>query len=69
MVTHRFRAADGGIDPARRAEVFAQAASRTVLGRIGTPSDVALAMLYLASDASRFVTGQVLRPNGGMVMP
>ena len=30
--------------------------------------DIAHAMLYLASDASRFVTGQVLRPNGGVAM-
>ena len=27
------------------------------------------AMLYLASDASQFMTGQTLRPNGGIVMP
>jgi hypothetical protein len=26
---------------------------------------MALAVLYLASDAARFYTGQVLRPNGG----
>jgi len=25
-------------------------------------------MLYLASDASKFVTGQILRPNGGVYM-
>jgi len=69
LVTHRFRTPEGGIDPARREKVFANAASRTVLGRIGAPSDVAMAMLYLASDASSWVTGQVMRPNGGMVMP
>lgn len=69
MVAHRFRDAAGEIDAARRAEVFAHAASRTVLGRIGRTRDIALAMLYLACDASQWVTGQVLRPNGGMVMP
>jgi len=69
MVAHRFRTANGEIDPARRDQIFAHAASRTLVGRIGTTSDIAMAMLYLASDASSFVTGQVLRPNGGMVMP
>jgi len=32
---------------------------------LGRPSDIAFALLYLASDASRFVTGQVLAVNGG----
>lgn len=40
----------------------------TPLCRIGTPEDVAEAMWYLASDAARFVTGQVLAPNGGLVI-
>ncbi len=35
----------------------------------GRVEDIAWAMLYLASDISRFVTGQVLRPNGGVHMP
>jgi 3-oxoacyl-[acyl-carrier protein] reductase len=35
---------------------------------VGEPVDIAWAMLYLASDASRFMTGQVLRPNGGVYM-
>jgi 3-oxoacyl-[acyl-carrier protein] reductase len=39
------------------------------LGRVGEPEDVAHAVLYLASDASSFTTGQILRPNGGVVMP
>jgi NAD(P)-dependent dehydrogenase (short-subunit alcohol dehydrogenase family) len=34
----------------------------------GEPSDIAYCMLYLAADASGFVTGQVLRPNGGVAM-
>ncbi|MGW2418224.1 SDR family NAD(P)-dependent oxidoreductase [Streptomyces sp. NPDC001709] len=39
------------------------------LGRVGEPDDVAHAVLYLASDASAFTTGQILRPNGGVAMP
>ncbi|MFS4095919.1 SDR family NAD(P)-dependent oxidoreductase [Streptomyces sp. AF1A] len=39
------------------------------LGRVGEPDDVAQAVLYLASDASAFTTGQILRPNGGVAMP
>ncbi|WP_185921679.1 SDR family NAD(P)-dependent oxidoreductase [Streptomyces sp. WAC06614] len=39
------------------------------LGRVGEPEDIARAVLYLASDASSFMTGQILRPNGGVVMP
>ena len=35
---------------------------------IGTPEDVAEAIWYLSSDAARFVTGQVLAPNGGLVI-
>jgi NAD(P)-dependent dehydrogenase (short-subunit alcohol dehydrogenase family) len=41
----------------------------TPLGRVGEPDDVAHAVLYLASEASGFTTGQILRPNGGVAMP
>lgn len=49
-------------------ETMAALAEETPLGAIGTPEDVAEAMWYLASDAARFVTGQVLAPNGGLVI-
>ena len=49
-------------------ETMAALAEETPLGTIGTPEDVAEAMWYLASDAARFVTGQVLAPNGGLVI-
>jgi 3-oxoacyl-[acyl-carrier protein] reductase len=39
------------------------------MGLLGEPDDIAYAVLYLASDASRFMTGQILRPNGGAAMP
>lgn len=37
----------------------------TPMGRLGTPDDVAGAVLWLLSDASRFVTGQNIRVDGG----
>ena len=33
------------------------------------PADIANAVAFLASDASRYMTGQILRPNGGAAMP
>ena len=46
-------------------EVRAQRAATVPLGRVGTPEDVFWAAYYLASDACRFVTGAVLRVDGG----
>ncbi|MBQ4051593.1 MAG: 3-oxoacyl-ACP reductase FabG [Oscillospiraceae bacterium] len=40
----------------------------TPLGIIGTPEDVAESIVFLASDKAAFITGQVLAPNGGMVV-
>lgn len=40
--------------------------SMTSLGRLGTPRDIGLATLYLASDASAYVTGAELAVDGGM---
>ena len=38
------------------------------LGRLGEPADVAHAVLFLASEQSSYITGQVLGVNGGMYM-
>jgi 3-oxoacyl-[acyl-carrier protein] reductase len=38
------------------------------MGRFGKPEDVARAILFLAGDASSYITGQVLTISGGMVM-
>jgi 3-oxoacyl-[acyl-carrier protein] reductase len=39
---------------------------QTPLGRIGTPEEVAAAVLFLCSDEASYITGQVIRVNGGM---
>lgn len=45
-----------------------QLREETPLGRLGSPSDVAETVLFLASEAGRFYTGQVFSPNGGLVI-
>jgi 3-oxoacyl-[acyl-carrier protein] reductase len=39
------------------------------LGRLGTPADVAAAVLFLLSPQAAYVTGETLHVNGGMYMP
>lgn len=51
-------------DPVRAGPILA----RTPLGRWGTPDDVAGPVLFLASDAARFVTGVVLPVDGGYLI-
>lgn len=43
-------------------------AEETPLERLGTPEDVAQAVWFLASSAGDFFTGQVLAPNGGLII-
>jgi 3-oxoacyl-[acyl-carrier protein] reductase len=38
------------------------------LASFGQPEDVANAVAFLASDASRYITGQTIHVDGGMVM-
>ncbi|MGW0334491.1 SDR family NAD(P)-dependent oxidoreductase [Streptomyces sp. NPDC003011] len=56
-------------DPEAQAHTEALMARMSPLGRVGEPEDIAHAVLHLASDASAFTTGQILRPNGGVAMP
>lgn len=58
------------LNPLRQAfgkeEAEAKLARQIPLGRIGEPDDVANAILYLASDESRFVTGAEIKIDGGI---
>src|ERR1051326_6534616 len=47
-------------------EAYAKLARQVPLGKIGEPDDIAYAVLYLASDESKFVTGAELKVDGGI---
>jgi 3-oxoacyl-[acyl-carrier protein] reductase len=49
-------------------DLKAQITERTPLGRFGTPEEIADAVAFLASDEARYITGQVLAVDGGLVM-
>jgi 3-oxoacyl-[acyl-carrier protein] reductase len=68
MAGRRYRNADGSQTPEQRAAMLAEMKQRSPLGIPGEPRDIAQAVVYLASDASRYTTGQVLHPNGGALM-
>ena len=64
--------APGVIDTQMNAALPPQAlealAEETPLGRLGTPEEVAACILFLAGEQGAFLTGQVLSPNGGLVI-
>jgi 3-oxoacyl-[acyl-carrier protein] reductase len=68
MTAVHFTNEDGTIDADRRRGILEARAGQTPLRITGKTEDIAYAMLYLASDASRFMTGQTIRPNGGVHM-
>lgn len=50
-------------------EEIAKIGSRIPLGRIGYPSDIAAAYLFLASPEAEYITGITIRSDGGYVLP
>jgi len=56
-------------DKEKAQKMKATVAKVTPMGRLATPEDVAGAVLFFASDDSRFVTGQVLSTSGGLCTP
>ena len=49
-------------------EVVQKVQAQIPLGRMGSTEDVADAVAFLASDAAAYITGQILRVDGGMAM-
>jgi 3-oxoacyl-[acyl-carrier protein] reductase len=62
--------APGPVDTAMLADTerTPEMASKIPLGRIGRPEEIAFAALFLASPQSSWTTGQIVSPNGGVVM-
>ena len=62
----RVNALSPGPFPAKADDAFAaRLAERTMLGRLGTPQDIAGPLLFLAAPAARYVTGASLAVDGG----
>jgi enoyl-[acyl-carrier-protein] reductase (NADH) len=57
--------AEAGLGP-QRADALAAAAQETALGRMTTADDVARTVLWLVSDLSAGVTGQLVPVEGGL---
>jgi NAD(P)-dependent dehydrogenase (short-subunit alcohol dehydrogenase family) len=51
-----------------RAAQTAAIASQTLVGRLGEPREIAATALFLAGPGATYFTGQVLSPNGGIVV-
>jgi NAD(P)-dependent dehydrogenase (short-subunit alcohol dehydrogenase family) len=57
---------DGLVERLGKEEAYAKLGRQVPLGHIGEPDDIAYAVLYLASDESKFVTGAELKVDGGI---
>jgi NAD(P)-dependent dehydrogenase (short-subunit alcohol dehydrogenase family) len=53
----------------QKPEEYTEALKRIPLGRFGQPEDIANAFVFLASDASAYVTGHTLVVDGGWILP
>ncbi|WP_036520499.1 SDR family NAD(P)-dependent oxidoreductase [Nocardia sp. 348MFTsu5.1] len=68
MTNQHWTDSDGTVDHTKRAEYIAMMTTASPLSIVGTTRDVALSALQLASEAGSFITGQVVRINGGSYM-
>jgi 3-oxoacyl-[acyl-carrier protein] reductase len=69
MTQRHARRDDGSLDNTVMDQVIKTMGTMSPLKTVGEPSDIANAVVYLASDAARFVTGTTMRVNGGVAMP
>jgi len=68
MTSRYYVREDGTVDEEMKAAVLGPMAKFAPLRRVGETEDIAYCVLYLASSASSFLTGQLLSPNGGVAM-
>lgn len=66
---HNYTDAEGNEDPERVEKYKKRFGSMAPLRRVGEAQDVADTLLFLCSTGASFMTGQILRPNGGAAMP
>jgi 3-oxoacyl-[acyl-carrier protein] reductase len=66
---HNYVDDEGNVVPEKVEQYKQRFGNMAPLGRVGEAQDVAWTVLYAVSDASEFMTGQILRPNGGQAMP
>lgn len=59
---------DTEMNKALSKETIAELCEETPLGCVGNVSDIAESVLFLAGSGGRFITGQVISPNGGLVI-
>jgi 3-oxoacyl-[acyl-carrier protein] reductase len=68
MTARYYTDPDGTINEQTKSAVLAPMARMAPQRRVGETADIAYCVLYLAADASSFVTGQLISPNGGVSM-
>lgn len=59
---------DTEMNAALSSEALQALAEETPLGRVGSAQEIADVIFWLASDAASFLTGQVIAPNGGLIV-
>ncbi|MDV8070964.1 SDR family oxidoreductase [Rhodococcus sp. IEGM 1366] len=68
MTRQHWTAPDGTIDEDKRTKYIAKMQGISPMATVGTSRDIAMGVLWLVSGAGSFVTGQVIRINGGAFM-
>ncbi len=66
---HNFVDERGEVDPEKLEGYRKRFGAMAPLRRVGEAQDVADTILFLVSERASFMTGQILRPNGGVAMP
>jgi 3-oxoacyl-[acyl-carrier protein] reductase len=68
ITRQHWTASDGTVDEDKRAAYIATMSTGSPLATVGTAHDIALTVLHLAAESGAFVSGQVVRVNGGASM-